>query len=217
MDNNIQNTIISIVASPGKTACTVNFSMSEPINCSMDIIMKYQLVKGKVVNDDVISEIIKSQRIVDSKRQSYSYTTKGLKTARQIKDYLLKKGFGSDEIEESIKFLKSYNLIDDKKFAAEFVRFYTKKKKAAASRVIIELMNRGISKHIAEEAVTEHYQFSGEPELARSAAEKKLRLVQGKPVEKQISAIKSHLQRKGFNWRLINETVKSLFKEDINY
>jgi SOS response regulatory protein OraA/RecX len=60
-------------------------------------------------------------------------------------------------------------------------------------------------------AVNEHFPEDRTYDLARLAAEKKLRAVSYKPIEKQKNALTSYLHRQGFSWDIIKQIIADNF------
>ena len=66
---------------------------------------------------------------------------------------------------------------------------------------------------IAEEAVANHFLNEDAYSLAAKSAEKKMRMISNKALEKQRGSLVSHLQRQGFDWDIIKKVLEEIFEE----
>lgn len=66
------------------------------------------------------------------------------RSERELKERLLKKGFGETETEQAINFCSEYGYIDDRRFAEHFVHDAVELKKWGSVRIRAELKRRGV-------------------------------------------------------------------------
>ena len=201
----------AVKACRNNSNCRIYTEEGEFFICSMDLVLEYGLSKGRVLDEEVLGKIENKERIFALKRAAFSYASYKPRSERQIVEKLTTKKFNEDEIFLALDFLKNFKLLDDEKFAAAFVKDYIKLKPSGKPKVLAELRRKGISQNIAETAVSEHFPEDGSYDLARHAAEKKLRAVSYKPIEKQKNALTSYLQRQGFSWDIIKQIIADNF------
>ena len=201
--------ILSIVKSHTPGFCNVVISDGTSFHCSNDLAIKYNIYKGRIVNSELIALLQKEQKIYNLKQAAYNYASYKKRTEHQVNEKLLSKGFTNGEILIAIEFLKKFDLLDDEKFANDFVRYYKQQKKAGKSRIISELLKRGVAKDISLKAYMENTTDTENYLLAIEAAQKKLKSIRSRPVEKQKSSISAYLARQGFDW----DTIRSVMKE----
>ena len=207
-----KNSIVKAVkACRNNSNCRIYTEDGEFFICSMDLVLEYGLSKGQVLDEEVLGKIENKERIFTLKRAAFSYASYKPRTEKQIIEKLTVKKFDEDEIFLALDFLKDFKLLDDEKFAAAFVKDYIKLKPAGKSKVLAELRRKGVSQNMAESAVNEHYPEENSFNLARLAAEKKLRAVSYKPIEKRKNALTSYLQRQGFSWDIIKQIIADNF------
>mgnify|MGYP001024004460 FL=1 len=78
--------IVSIVKVKRADKCQVQFDNGDFFVCSMDIVLKYKLSKGFDIDDELLNELIKEQRIIEVKQSAYNYASyKPRKTQQVIK------------------------------------------------------------------------------------------------------------------------------------
>lgn len=68
------------------------------------------------------------------------------RTENEIRKKLSEKGFGEEEVEEVIVFLKEYGYVNDLRYAEKFISDAVKIKKWGHNRIVSELLMRGVDK-----------------------------------------------------------------------
>ena len=189
--------------------CIVEFENDEILELSVDLIVKYTLKKGSLLDDEKLKMIISEQKVFDVKQAAFSYASYKPRTVRQVLEKLRMKEFSDSEIAVGINFLTNFNLLDDEKFSKTFAYEYSKRKNAGKQKVFMELLKRGIHKDLAKSAVAEQNDVEIEFEMAMKAAEKKLRQLERKPPEKRKNSLIAYLQRQGFNWDTIRKVLEN--------
>lgn len=197
-----------------KDPSRVNLYIDEEFFCgiSLDTLASEALYEGLEIDDVVLNRLL--QRDLKSRflTRVTDYLSHGPKTEFQIYRYLkdLKfkkkdKWFNEDiDIEwdmffnEIVKKLKEYKYIDDESYARSFIQSRMRNKPRGKTVLIGELMSKGVSKDIAEMVCNE--EILDEFELLKNTFEKKYR---GKRFDIRDRKMVGFLQRKGFNWDLI--------------
>lgn len=90
-------------------------------------------------------------------------------TAKEVFDYLLRKGYEADESEAAVKQLSEYGYIDDHAYAKMYFE-YGFEKGRGKGRIIRELAGKGIQKEIIDQAYGELDDKPDEQEMARDIA-----------------------------------------------
>ncbi len=206
--------IISIVGKRNTDSCFINLSNGESILCNIDLVAKYYLGRGKVIDEQLQGQLIADQRFIEVKKAAYRFATYKPRTRHQIADKLKQKGFEKTEIDYGIEFLKQFGIVDDAKFAMDFIRNKTKLKSYGISRIKIELRKAGVKEEYIDSAITAEYPLENVFELAIQAGTKKLRMLQNKPIEKQKNSMVQFLVRQGFSWDVIKKANAELFRID---
>ncbi|MBE7076288.1 MAG: hypothetical protein E7374_00110 [Clostridiales bacterium] len=86
-----------------------------------DIIVKNGLSVGEI-DDDLFFKSVKESENLIAYNMALKYINSNVKTEKQIKDYLYKKEFKKDTIDEVVFKLKDYGIINDKIFSDMYVR-----------------------------------------------------------------------------------------------
>lgn len=80
-----------------------------------EIIVKYRLVKGKELKDDLIDKIIYDNNLIIYYKKALDYSLKYNKNSAAIYDYLAKFDLKNNEIADIISKLKEIKIINDEK------------------------------------------------------------------------------------------------------
>ncbi len=206
--------VVSIIKLKYKPRCRVILDTGDFYDFSTDLILKYSILKNQPFTDKVFNLLNAEQRIIDAKQTAYNYASYKPRTIKQTIEKLKLKEFNPEEIDLAIAFLKDFNLLDDVRFARDFIPMYIKKKPSGKQRIILELYKRGVPKDIIHESIEEYFPEEDNLTIALQAAEKKMRSVSRKPIDKQKSTLASFLQRQGFDWHVIKQTLTHFFRDN---
>ncbi|OGC44260.1 hypothetical protein A2400_00955 [candidate division WS6 bacterium RIFOXYB1_FULL_33_14] len=194
----------------------VNLYIDEEFFCgiSLDTLASENLYEGLEITQEVLDRIV--QRDLRSRflTRVTEYLSHSPKTEFQVYRYLKNLKFKKKNIwfkeeiyldwdtlfDEIVGKLKEYKYIDDESFARSFVSSRLRNKPRGKSVLISELISKGVSKDIAEMVCNED--IPDELEVLRNTFEKKYR---DKKFDINDSKMVGFLQRKGFNWDLIQQ------------
>ena len=186
-----------------KTRANVFIDGEYAFALEMLTVMKLGLKIGQEVSEDKLREaMLDSEKSVAFER-AMGYVARGLKTEKQMRDYLLGKSYEIEVVEFVIDRLKQYRYIDDEQYAKLYVERNLATK--GERRLRQELLHKGIATSLAEQ------QADVEPELAlanaRALAEKYLR---NKPLDlKTLSKLQRYLVSRGYDYDVVNTVVRS--------
>lgn len=147
----------------------------------------------------------KALRLVD-----YRDRTKGELEKRLVRD-----GCDQKTTEKVVADLERAGIIDDKKFAREFLESRNRSKPLGKMRMAREMYTRGVEKDLAEE-VLENYTEEEEYENALSLARKKTKNMAGLDKE-SLRKIAGFLARRGFDWETISKVMDEIGAEMRSY
>ncbi len=125
-----------------------------------------------------------------------------MRTEKEVREYL-----GEECTEEIIDKLKDYKFINDEEYARIFIEDRKRFRPKSQKMLTFELKRKGILS-------TEHIALSPDIELAYAALERKMRLW-GKLdyPEFRVKATR-FLASRGFNWDIIETTVKKAYNKN---
>jgi regulatory protein len=120
---------------------------------SLETVMKYRIKKGDEYDAIELKNIIEQNEKSEALNRATNYLSKTLKTKRQVKDYLIKKGYSEDIVWYCIDKLKEYNYIDDLEYSKRYIENTAKNQ---GKRMLeYKLMMKGVKKQDIESAVND--------------------------------------------------------------
>lgn len=186
-----------------KTRANVYIDGEFSFALEMLTVMKLGLKIGQEVSEDRLREaIVDSEKSVAFER-AIDYLGRGMKTVKQIRDYLAKKEYTPEVVEHVVNRLKEYRYLDDDAYAKLYVEHNATTK--GERRLKQELVQKGISVSVAEEYSAVDYEQS--LENARRLAEK---YVKNKPIDvKTLQKLQRYLVSRGYSFDTVNTVVRS--------
>ncbi len=114
------------------------------LGTTLEIAMKNRLKKGMEITTEELEKLAIESEYSDCFSKALNYVSKTLKTKKQVRTYLLGKGFSEGAIMQAIDRLLEYKYIDDE----EYVKKYIEGNSLTEGKNLLsyKLMNKGISK-----------------------------------------------------------------------
>lgn len=132
------------------------------------------------------------------------------RSEKEIQDYLKRKTDNLEQLNKIINQLKEQGLIDDEKFAKEWVQ--SRRRKYGLRRIKQELLQKGIDRETVESTMYQVLSIKGEEEIAIEALEKKAKAWEKlEAVDFKKKAI-NFLMRKGFEYEVVKKVVDKFLK-----
>lgn len=190
--------------------CVLILSNGENIFAPIDAVMQNGLNKGSLINKEVIDSLKKSALLIKLKSYSLKIASGFVRSEKLIYDKLRQKGYEKNDADDAITWLKAMNLIDDNRFCENYARFAVSKN-WGRNKASIELRKRGVDSAISDKILDEVYCDEDQYSIAMKTAQKKLKLIQRKPIDKQKDAMFRHLIAKGFEYSIIKRIISEIF------
>ena len=181
-------------------------------NCALEaeILVREKLKEGQEVSQRQWDRIRLENGNLACFSRSLSYLEKGLRTQKQLQDYLKEKGYPDQSITQAIEKLSEYGYIDDAAFAESYIRTYKSRK--GARKLKFELLSKGVSSEIAEEKLAELISEEETVESCRKLLEKYLK---GRPLDPKLKAkAYAHLAGKGYASDVVMHVLSEVKNED---
>jgi len=181
----------------------VNIFVDDEYFASMylDTAVKYGIKPGIEIEEESFKRYIteSEQNIAFSK--AFKYMDTALKTKKQMRDYLKKKGYDSVVIDNVIKKLEEYNYINDRAFAESYISTY--KNKYGKNMLKSKLIEKGVSKENIEAVLVDY-------ELEESVIDKLLiKKISNKPLTNDLlTKCIRFLSGRGFGFDEINSAIR---------
>lgn len=137
--------ITSIVAqTKRKERCNIYVDDRFYSGLSLECVMVNRLKVGMEIEEEKLKELIFESDKTDALNKALKYISKTLKTKREVKDYLLGKGYTEEIAWYCIDKLKEYNFINDTEYSKRYIESTSK---TQGKRLIeYKLMAKGVRK-----------------------------------------------------------------------
>ena len=191
-----------------KTRCNLFIDGEFFASVSLETVMKNRLKVGQEVDENSLKEMLLDNERAEALNKSVDYVSKSLKTKRQVKDYLLKKGYSEDTVWYCIDKLKEYNYVNDCEYSKRYIDSTSKNQ--GKRLVEYKLMLKGVKKQDISSAY-EECEVDGN-ENAKLVAKKYLR---NKEINKEtIAKTYRYLISRGFSYDEASYALSSFNEEE---
>ena len=175
---------------------------------SIELVYKFSLKVGLEIDKEKLADIIEENERIEAFNKALTYLSKSLKTKRQVKDYLLKKGYGEKIVWQVIDKLKDYNVIDDKEYSKRYIESVSKNQGRRLTEY--KLMMKGVRKEEIDSAYD-----NTEVDYAESALIVARRHFKNKEITNEnLSKTYKYLIGRGFSYDDANYAISILKKEN---
>jgi regulatory protein len=111
--------------------------------------------------------------------------------------------------------LKRAKMIDDERFAKQFVRQRTEIRRQGKFRIARDLRARGVLDRHIEAALAETAKETDEAAIVRHRLERKLQSFRGEIDERKTASMYRSLLRAGFSADVVRQELKAITREDV--
>ena len=175
-------------------------------------IKQYNIKVNNTLTADTIKEIVNEVLTKRCKKRAMNLLLKGDMTEMKLRSKLLEGKYPEEVVDIAIKYVKSYNYIDDRRYAMSFIAY----KSATDSRNTIrrKLIEKGVAKDIIDSCIEEFYvedelNASVEKELIEKLILKKCKTPSTLEYSDKQKLIAS-IMRKGFSFYDVESVISSL-------
>ena len=140
-------------------------------------------------------------------RRAHSVSEMKKALARRCKD--------ESRLKNIVERLKREHLIDDARYAKQFVRFRTETRKQGQFRIARDLRARGVPDRHIEAALKEAAADANPAAVIRQRIERKLRMTRGEIDKRKLASLYRSLRGAGFPTDLIRKEIHRLTREEV--
>jgi regulatory protein len=165
------------------------------------------LYEEKDLNDEEINNIKSNVNYRAAKSEAVKYISYKFRSKKEVSDKLLEEGYEENVVENVLEELAGMGYINDKIYAQKYIFDRSKLKPKSSKLLKLELGIKGIKSEIVDEILLD-YEIDDNL-VAEGLARRKF----GKydiTDEKVVRKIQSFLQHRGFDYEIINKTLKDL-------
>lgn len=173
-----------------------------------DVILKYELLYKKDINDKLLEEIEKDNYKYLIYDLAVKYISIRMRSKKEIREYLLKKGFNDLEINNTIDKLIKQNLINDNLFCKCYINDKLNLSNDGVNKIKQNLLQMGIEEDIIDNNLS-NIDYELIKERLVKIINKDLKLNTKLPVNKLKNKIINRCIMLGYNYELINEILNS--------
>ena len=138
--------------------------------------------------------------------RALKYLSLRQRSIKEIHDYLIKKQYSEEDINEAIKQLIELKFLNDDDFARSFIE--NRQRKGSSKKTIeFELKMKGVGKEQSEEILED---ANSDINTALTYIEKRLHQFERYDAEERKKKIIGRLRSRGFNWDIISVILKKL-------
>lgn len=170
-------------------------------------ILEFDLYKGRELTEAEIEKIKAGDSISKCLDKAYRFLSYRARSEKEMRDKLAEK-FDEGTVEEAIKRLKKFNLVNDAEFARAWInsRLLGRSKRALA----FELKQKGVTKEVIEAALED---ISKDDEFeAALALVKKRSKYQNLTGNEAYQKIGGFLSRRGYSYEIIKNVIEKVSK-----
>lgn len=186
-------------------AARCNIEVDGRFFCGMQLItvMEHRLKVGSIVTEEELSQLQLAGERQTALDKALTHISASMKTERDIRDFLRRKGYLQDVADYVVGKMKGYGYLDDEAYARAYAESAGKRKGGRLIRM--ELKRKGVSDQAIAAALSEGVD---EGAAAKAALEKYLR--GKKPDEKTLRKAYAHLMSKGFDYDTARSALAGL-------
>ncbi|SKC38477.1 RecX family transcriptional regulator [Maledivibacter halophilus] len=173
-----------------------------------DIVYKLNLEKGKILDKDFIEKIVKAEEQKKANEYAIKFLSYRPRSEKEIKDRMTKKEYEDEVINNTLEWLKKYDLVNDRDFVEEYVK--SKASKYGRSRIRLELRRKGLDDNIVDDVLNSEYEHEKEYEIALEQAKRKIKVYKGESPQAIYRKLGGYLQRRGFSYDIVLKILKEI-------
>lgn len=118
-----------------------------------DVILKYNLLYKKDIDNDLLIEINKENYKSSIYDVSIKYISVRMRSKKELEEYIKKKKYDQKDIEETIKRLQSQDLLNDEKFAKSYINDKLYLTNYGLTKIKNDLLKLGVEEYIIDAIV----------------------------------------------------------------
>ncbi len=209
--------IIEKITKKDSRNVVIHFDNDEKLIINLEVFIKSGLKKGMGVSSDRFSFLVDENRRYYVKLRAIRLLARRPHSEKELRTKLYQKKYEKEMITEVIDELKEKELLDDYKFAQIFTEEKMRTKLWGEKKMKGELIKKGISRELIEQIIEEKFPEGNKLNDAITLAEKKMKTLLHKNLEKRKLAEKIYiyLSSRGYDYETSKEAVEKVLNESL--
>ena len=174
-----------------------------------DIILKYNLLIKKEVNEKLIDEIINENNYYSAYDKSLSYIESKLRTKKEIIEYLKRLGYDNKYIDYSIDKLNKLGLLNDKLYVNSYINDKINLSLDGPYKIKNNLMNLEIDENVIDEYLNKIDDDIWNKRVDK-IIDKKKSVMNSKSYYMFVNKMKNDLYNLGYSKELIDNKINNI-------
>ncbi|MBE3553544.1 MAG: RecX family transcriptional regulator [Thermicanus sp.] len=195
----------------GEGRWRIFLSNGEEIEVEEEVVIDHRLLPGQEISSSILDEVDNLNRVASGYGKAISYLSYRPRSTAEVKQYLIGKGY-EREAAMILKRLEEKGYLDDRTFAATWVRDRLALKPRGSLLLRKELEEKGIREEWIEEALSTVRPEMEEEEALR-LGRKKIATLRGREWDEIKGRLLRYLFQKGYSFPVI-ESILPTLKED---
>ena len=178
-----------------------------------DLILKYDLLLTRKLDDDIKENILKENLNYIAYSLSLKYLSIKMRSVKEMKDYLDNKGVDKDIIDSCINLLLTNGYLNDEQFTQSYINDKINLSNDGPYKISRELASKGVEENIIQTYVSS---FANDVQISKCTkiTEKLTKTNRTKSISMLKKKIINHLINLGYSMEVINKAVNNLKAED---
>lgn len=189
-----------------KTRCSVFIDGRFYCGIKLEVAIKYRLKAGMEIDKAELDKIQLETEKVQATEKALTHISATLKTEKQMRDFLTKKGYVEAVVDYVMDKMHYYGYVNDGEYCKAYISGISNKSKRA---IEVELLKRGVDKETVREALED---YEDDDEQILSALKKYLR---GKELNRDnVYKACRYLVSKGYEYDAVKRVSERLGNDE---
>ena len=174
-----------------------------------EILARHNLKTGQEIEEDFLNSLKIENGNYACFDRALNLLEHGMKSQKQVQDYLKGKGYPESCIEKAVEKLAEYGYLNDLAYACEYVRLYSQKD--GEKKLRFALKNKGVEDELIDQAIEQCLTDESQEEVCFKLAAKKIKNAElDIKIRQKVTA---YLAGRGFSFETINRALTRLKEE----
>ena len=187
----------------------VFFDNDNDIDISEEIILKYNLLLKKDIDNSLIDKMLEENKVYIAYNLAIKYISKKMRSRKEIREYLSKKNIDNDSINEVINILVKEKYIDDDSYARAFVNDKILLSNDGPNKIKSKLIELGINSNSINSALV-LFDSDLQKEKVTKIAKKMIEVNRNKSVSLLKNKIITYLVNLGYDKSIIMSVLSTI-------